>query len=278
MSINTGFSHASDPLQKSGEPDEMTVLMQRLRTLQLRLNSVDPVIKLGTAERVLSWRAVAGETKARENRQTRVRGYVTGSVRETTNDFRKRFEAGFLPRLSESFRTLLPAITGRGETLSTERAAELEDEFGARLSALERRSAEAAAQIADLRATCADTYKRFSEAHGRLDEIWADDNCEGLGGWRVIINKVSAEKQANEKSPMEVFREESLGEENNMDGTSAIGIRCPSCSEPQGYRRSHRGVMDDLLRLAGFAPFHCRRCLTSFHRFRPAKRARRAQH
>jgi hypothetical protein len=50
----------------------MTLLMQRLRTLQLRLNAVDPGAVKEATQRVLEWRSAAGEAKGAENRRRRL--------------------------------------------------------------------------------------------------------------------------------------------------------------------------------------------------------------
>jgi hypothetical protein len=250
----------------------MALLMQRLRTLQLRLNSVDATSAKAAGERVLEWRAFLGETKAREKRRRRLYAHVVDSAKAVTADFEHRFESGFLRRLSESFHTLEPAIEGRASVLAGSRAFDLEDEFGGRLNALERRSAAADAQLAELRAACGETYEKFAEANARLDEIWANDDTEGVGGWRQMLRKVNLEREASLKTPLQAFREDAYGDGEDLDGPDAIGLTCPMCLDKTGRRRPRTGVTDDVLGLIGIAPFRCPRCMVRFYRFRPGKR------
>jgi hypothetical protein len=243
----------------------MALLMQRLRTLQLRLNSVDPVAKRHAVERVLEWRAVKGEMKARENRRAGLQKYVIAGATEATYEFADRFETEFLPRLTASFETLIPEVERRAAAVSESRAIELEDEFAGRLTALERRNAQADLQLAELREACAGSYRRFAEVNDRLDRIWEDQEAEGIGGWRIILRKANTEKDANEKTPLEIFREEQLGEDE-FDSAETPGLICPVCAAPRGRRKPRTGLMDDLLGLVGVSPYQCKRCLCRFYR------------
>jgi hypothetical protein len=238
----------------------------------LRLNAVDATSAKAAGERVLEWRAFVGETKAREKRRKQLYAHIIDSAKAVTADFEQRFEGGFLPRLSESFHILEPAMEGRASALAGTRAFDLEDEFGGRLNALERRSVAADTQLAELRAACRETYEKFAEANARLDEIWANDDTEGVGGWRQMIKKVNLEREASLKTPLQAFREDAYGDDEDLDGPDAIGLTCPMCSENTGHRRPRTGVMDDLLGLIGIAPFRCQRCMVRFYRFRPGKR------
>jgi hypothetical protein len=187
-------------------------------------------------------------------------------------DFGQRFEGQVLPRISTSFVTLMTAVEGRAAALSGARATELEDEFAARLYSLERRNAAADTQLAELRAACTETYRRFSEVNERLDQIWFDDNTEGLGGWRETVQKLNLEKAANDKTPLEAFRRDSAMGEDEAEATAATGITCPMCGERSGRRKPRTGMKDDLLGMAGIAPFWCSRCMVRFYRFQTAKR------
>jgi hypothetical protein len=251
---------APDNPSQSGDLD---LLMQRLRTLQLRLNSVDPVAQQAASERVLEWRSLAGETKARENRRTQLYGAVTDGAGEATRDFAYRFEFDFLPKLTQSLSGLLPQIEQTGDSISASRALRLEDDYGARLVALERRTAEADAQLAELRQACLDGYKGMTEVNERLDAIWDNQEKDGIGGWRVVMRTASQEKEANYKAPMDAFREESFDEEFTADTKGRI---CPVCGEAKGRRKHRTGVIDDLLGLISIDPYQCKRCYCRFYR------------
>lgn len=246
----------------------MTLLMQRLRTLQLRLNSVDSVVIQEAGERVLEWRRFLEETKARENRRRQLYAYVTESTQETTTAFANCFDSQFLPRLSESFDKLKPAIESRAAAIG------IEDEFDGRLSALERRNAEADAQLVELRAACSGAYEKLSEVNDRLDRIWADQSTEGFGSWRVVVRKTREEKEVSTRTPLQSFRDNSFYDDSDPDEAERIGMICPQCWEPSGRRKRRAGLKDDLLGLLGIAPFGCPRCMVRFYRLQPVRRRR----
>jgi uncharacterized coiled-coil protein SlyX len=252
------------------QPGDLDLLMQRLRTLQLRLNSVDPAAQQAASERVLEWRSLAGETRARENRRTQLYGAVTGGASDATHDFAQRFEFDFLPKLTQSLSTLLPQIQQTADSISTSRALRLEDDYGSRLVALERRTAEADAQLAELRQACLDGYKGMAEVNERLDAIWDNQEKEGIGGWRVVMKTASLEKEANYKTPMDAFREEAFDDEFAAD---TKGKTCPVCGEPKGRRKHRTGIMDDLLGLISIDPYQCKRCYCRFYRLNLKSRA-----
>ena len=148
------------------------MLMQRLRTLQLRLNSVDPGAIKEATQRVLDWRAAAGEAKGAENRRRRLHQYVTRSANEVNADFGQRLESDFLPRITQSFRTLFTEVRDRVEAASEMRAVEIEDDCNGRMKTLERRSAAADVQLSELCTVSENTYKRLAEVTGRFDQVW----------------------------------------------------------------------------------------------------------
>jgi hypothetical protein len=259
------------PNPKPAEANEMMLLMQRLRTLQLRLSAVDPVAAQEAEERVLNWRAFVGEMKAREARRRRLHGCISEAMNQVTLDFGQRLEEKLLPRLSESFRILAPVVESRAATVSGMRALELEDEFTGRLSALERRNMSADSQLAELRAACADVYKRCAEVNESIDQIWTDQNPEGLGGWRQTVDKATKEKESKERSPLQAFKEDSILDESELEGPSWVGLTCPSCNEPTGRRKHREGFKDDLIGLLGIAPYWCPRCMVRFYRRRTSK-------
>jgi hypothetical protein len=254
----------------------MALLMQRLRTLQLRLNSVDPAAVQESSERVREWRAFWGEAKARETRRRRLYAYVTGSTEAVIDDFANQFESQFLPRISESFRILKPAIECRAATIPELRVPEIEDEFAGRLHALERRSSAADVKLAELTAACTDAYQKFAEVNQRLDQIWAEERAEGVGSWRAAMRKVSEDLEVNGKTAWQSFREESLFDEGELDGPGSVGLTCPSCGYLSGRRKRRTGIKDDVLALVSIAPFWCSRCMVRFYRFRQAPRKRRS--
>jgi hypothetical protein len=159
----------------------------------------------------------------------------------------------------------MPEIQRRAEIVSGARAVDLEDEFSARLGALERRNSLADLQLAELRQACAGSYRRFAEVHERLDRIWEDQESEGIGGWRVVVRNATIEKQSTSKTPLEVFREEQFGDDDS-DNPETPGLSCPVCHAPKGRRKPRTGLVDDLLGLVGIAPYQCRRCLCRFYR------------
>ena len=269
---------AERPTPKLTEANEMMLLMQRLRTLQLRLSAVDPVANQKAEERVLTWRAFLGEMKARETRRRRLHAYVSESVHQTAAGFGELIEQKFLPRLTESFDTLAPVIESRAATVSGMRAMEIEDEFIGRLSALERKGVSADSQLAELRVACTDVYKRCADVNESLDQIWDDQDTNGLGGWRQTVDQASKTKDANEKSRLQLFKEESGIDvtEDNLDGPGWVGMRCPSCNELTGRRKHREGFIDDFLGLFGISPFFCPRCMVRFYRRKSMKRKRRS--
>jgi len=264
--------------QKLSEANEMMLLMQRLRTLQLRLSAVDPVANQKAEERLLTWRAFLGEMKAREVRRRRLHAYVSSSVNQTAADFGQLIEEKLLPRLTESFETLAPVIETRAATVSGMRAMEIEDDFIGRLSALERKGMSADSQLAELRVACADVYKRCAEVNESLDQIWDDQDSNGLGSWRQTVDKATVAKVASERPRMEIFKEESGIDvsEESLDGLGWVGMRCPSCNELTGRRKHREGFIDDFLGLFGISPFFCPRCMVRFYRRKSMKRKRRS--
>jgi hypothetical protein len=246
--------------------------MQRLRTLQLRLNSVDPAAAKEATERVLEWRACLGETKARENRRRRLYAYVTDSAKETIEDFRDGLGSRFPERLSSAFDSLLPELRNLAEWTLASVAESLEADYGGRLGTLEKRGAAADEQLAELRSTCLGTYVKFSEANARLDQIWENDEVEGVGGWRAMTRKLRAEKEASEKTPLEVFREESFSEVRPLEARGFVGATCPVCGEQTGKRKARSNLVDDLVGMVGVHPYKCSRCMVRFYRFRPGRR------
>ncbi len=131
--------------------------MQRLRTLQLRLNSVDPGVVQAATKRVLEWRSAAGESKEAEARRRALHAYATGSADGVVTDFERRMHNEFLPRLTQSLRNLLPEIQNRGTDITGSRAEELEDQYNSRVIAVERSSAARAG-----RTTCGTRVARFN--------------------------------------------------------------------------------------------------------------------
>jgi hypothetical protein len=250
---------------------DVDLLLQRLRTLQLRLNSVDPGAQKATVDRVLEWRALAGETKARENRRTKLLSMVTRGAGEATRDFAMRFEEEFVPRLTNSCTGLVEQIEQAGDTLSPSRAAGLEDEYATRLAALERHTVEADVQMAELREACMRGYRGLTEVNDRLDSIWENQETEGIGGWRIVMRQAAAEKEAKTKSSMEAFREEAFDEGFT---TETRGRVCPVCGEAKGRRKPKTGIVDDLLGLVSIDPYQCKRCYCRFYRLNPGKRNR----
>jgi hypothetical protein len=250
-------------------PNDLDLLMQRLRTLQLRLNSVDPVAKQATADRVLEWRALAGETKAGENRRTHLYTAVAEGTSDANHEFARRFEYDFLPKLTQSLSGLIPQIEQTADSISSARAIRLEDDYGSRLFALERRTAEADAQLAELREACLRGYKGMADVNERLDAIWDNQEKEGIGGWRVVMKNASVEKELNEKTPMQSFREEAFDDDFTADTKGRI---CPICGEPKGHRKPRTGVIDDVLGLISIDPYQCKRCYCRFYRLNLRKR------
>jgi hypothetical protein len=251
------------------------ILTQRLRSLQLRLNSVDPGALGESAERVLNWRAVAGEAGGAEGRRIRVHAYVTGSVNAVTADFDRGLQRQFLPRLAQSFRSVSPELQGRADALSGMDARELELEYASRLKALERHTVSADNQLAELRSGCEDTYMKLAEVNERLDQIWANDDTESVGGWRSAIAKIRAEKAAGEKTPLQVFREDAFRDDEDQDKPGFTCLTCPTCHEATGMRQPRTGFMEDLAGVVGMAPYRCSRCMVRFYRYRPARKRNR---
>jgi hypothetical protein len=254
-------------------PDDMTMLMQRLRTLQLRLNSVDPGAIKEATQRVLDWRAAAGEAKGAENRRRRLHQYVTRSANEVNADFGQRLESDFLPRITQSFRTLFPEVRDRVEAASEMRAVEIEDDCNGRMKTLERRSAAADAQLSELCKVSENSYQRLAEVTERFDQVFRLEGPEGAGNWRDAMAKVRAEKEANGKTPMEAFRGDSFFDEDEMDEPGSLRLNCPVCKEATGKRQPRTGVMEDFAGIVGIAPYRCSRCMVRFYRFRPTRKS-----
>jgi hypothetical protein len=250
----------------------MTMLMQRLRTLQLRLNSVDPGAIKEATQRVLDWRAAAGDAKGAENRRSRIHMYVTRSANEVSADFGQRLESDFLPRITQSFRTLIPEVRNRAEAASGTRAMEIEDDCNGRMKALERRSAAADAQLSELCKVSEDAYRKLSEVNQRFDQVWTLENPEGSGSWRDAMAKVRTEKDANEKTPMEAFREDSFFDDDDLDEPGSLRLNCPMCKEATGKRQPRTGLMEDFAGIVGIAPYRCSRCMVRFYRYRPTRK------
>jgi hypothetical protein len=249
--------------------------MQRLRTLQLRLNAVDPGAVKEASERVLEWRSTAGQAKAAENRRLRIHAFVTGAMSETAADFGQRLENGFLPRITQSFRTLIPEIQSRADATSGMRSLELDDEFGGRLRALERNTAVADTKLAELHRASEEAYKKLAEVNERLDQIWADEHSDGVGSWREAMAKVRAEGEANEKTPMEAFREDAFYDDDDVDEPTTPRLRCPICKEKTGKRQPRTGFIEDFAGIVGIAPYRCSRCMVRFYRYRPSRKKKR---
>jgi hypothetical protein len=254
-----------------GSKAEVDLLLQRLRTLQLRLNSVDPIAQKATAGRILEWRAAAGETRARENRRNKLQSAVIEKAGGVAHDFAVRFEEEFLSRLTDSFSALIPEIEQVGDAISLGQAARLEDDYGSRLVALERRTAEADAQMTELREACMHGYRGLAEVNNRLDSIWDNQETQGIGGWRIVMRQAAAEKEAKTKSSMEAFREEAFDDEFT---TETRGRVCPVCGEAKGRRKPKTGIIDDLLGLVSVDPYQCKRCYCRFYRLNLGKRSR----
>jgi hypothetical protein len=252
-------------------PDDLTILMQRLRTLQLRLNSVDPGVVQAAAERVLEWRSAAGEVKAAESRRRRLHAYVTESVDGVVTDFEYRMHNEFLPRLTQSFRNLLPEIQNRGAEITRTREEELEDHYNSRVIAVERSSAAAAAQMDELRNASAEVYRKLATVAERFDQILAEDD-EALAGWRDAMEKVKTEQEAMDVSPMEAFREDAFGFDDDDDEPTTVRLRCPVCHERTGKRQPRTGFFEDLGGIINIAPYRCSRCMVRFYRYRPSRR------
>jgi hypothetical protein len=240
--------------------------MQRLRTLQLRLNSVDPGAVREAGERVLAWREVAGHAKGAESRRRRLQSYVTDSIEALNSDFSRRLHGDFLPRLDQSFRSLFPEVENRATAMANMRALQLEDEYSGRLKTLERTFSSADGQLAELRAACEETYKKLAEFNYRLDQIWGDESLGDLTGWRTEMSKIRAEQDAAEKSPIEAFREGAFGD-SDFEEPVTMRLTCPMCREKTGKRQPRTGLMEDFAGLFGIAPYRCSRCMLRFYRY-----------
>ena len=252
------------------------MLMQRLRTLQLRLNSVDPGAIKEATRRVLDWRAAAGDAKSAENRRGRVYAYVVRSGQDVNADFGQRLETDFLPRITQSFRTLLPEVRNRAEAVSQMRILELEDDCTGRLKALERNTAAADIQLTELCKVSEDAYRKLAEVSERFDQAWMVDRGEGAASWRDALAKVRAENEANEKTPMEAFRKDSFFDEDGAEEAGSVRLNCPMCKEATGKRQPRTGVMEDFAGIVGIAPYRCSRCMIRFYRYRPSRKKNRS--
>ena len=186
-----------------------------------RLNAVDPGAIKEVTQRVLDWRAAAGEAKGAENRRSQLHTYVTRSANEVNLDFGQRLERDFLPRITQSFRTLIPEVRNRAEAASGMRAVEIEDDCNGRMKTLERRSAAADAQLSELCKVSENAYHRLAEVNERFDQVW---RLEGAGNWRDAMAKVRAEKEANGKTPMEAFRGDSFFDEDEIDEPGSLRL------------------------------------------------------
>lgn len=253
----------------------MSILMQRLRTLQLRLNSVDPGAIREATQRVLNWRAAAGEAKGAENRRLQLHTYVERSVNQLTADFGGWMESDFLPRITKSFQTLVPDVRTRSEALAGMRTLELEKDCDGRLKAVERRAATADTQLTELCKVSEEAYKKLAEVNERFDRIWAIEGAEGAAGWRDALSRVRADKEASEKTPMEAFREDAFFDEEDLDGPGSLRLNCPMCKQATGKRQPRTGVMEDFAGIVGIAPYRCSRCMVRFYRYRPSRRKKR---
>jgi hypothetical protein len=254
----------------------MTMLMQRLRTLQLRLNSFDPGAIKEAKQRVLGWRAAAGDARAAERRRGEMHSYVMYSAKALNADFGNRLESEFLPRITVSFQTLIPKVRDRAEAASGMRAVEIEDDCHGRMKALERRSAAADVQLTDLCKVSEDAYKKFADVTERFDQIWNLESPSEAGGWRDAVQKVRAEKEASEKSPMEAFREDSFFDDDDADEPGSLRLNCPMCKAATGKRQPRTGVMEDIAGIVGIAPYRCSRCMVRFYRYRPTRKKKTA--
>jgi hypothetical protein len=254
----------------------MTMLMQRLRTLQLRLNSVDPGVIKEATQRVLEWRAAASDAKGAEHRRGQMYSYVTQSARDMNADFGQRLESDFLPRITQSFRTLIPEVRTRAEAVSGMRAVEIEDDCNGRLKALERRSAAADSQLSELCLVSEDAYKKLAQVNEHFDRVWTIESPDGTGIWCEVMAKVRAEKEANEKTPMEAFREDSFIDEDDADEPGSLRLNCPMCKEATGKRQPRTGVIEDFAGIVGIAPYRCSRCMVRFYRYRPTRKKKRS--
>jgi len=253
----------------------MTLLMQRLRTLQLRLNAVDPGAVREASERVLEWRSAAGDAMGAENRRRRLYAYVTERMESVRGDFEGRIESEFLPRITQSFRNLIPEVQSRAETVAGMRALEIEDEYNLRIKALERNFSGADEQLNELRSAGVGAYRKLAEVTERLDQIWADETSDSVGSWRDAMAKVRAEKEASEKTPMEAFREDAYGDDDEVEESIAYRLTCPICHENTGKRQPRTGFLEDFVGVFGIAPYRCSRCMVRFYRYR---RSRKRKH
>jgi hypothetical protein len=188
---------------------------------------------------------------------------VTSGAADANHDFAYRFEFEFLPKLTHSLEAVLPQIEQTGDSIGSSCAQRLEDDYGTRLVALERRAAEADTQLSELRQACLRGYEGMTAVNGRLDAIWDNQDQEGIGGWRVVMRNASQEREANYKAPLEAFREESFDDEFASD---TKGKTCPVCGEAKGRRKHRTGVIDDLLGLVSIDPYQCKRCYCRFYR------------
>jgi hypothetical protein len=250
----------------------MTILMQRLRTLQLRLNSVDPGAVRAASERILEWRSVAGYVKGAEARRRRLHAHVTNSMDSLATDFGARLENQFLPRLTKSLATLIPEVESRAVEAANSRSVELEDECDGRVRAAEKNSALADVQLNELRQASADTYRTLADFTDRLDQIWADDSIESIGGWRDAMERVKTEKDASEKASLDSLREDARGDDNEEGEPSSVRLTCPICKEPKGKRQPRTGLFEDLAGIVNVAPYRCSRCMVKFYRYRPSRK------
>jgi hypothetical protein len=249
----------------------VTILMQRLRTLQLRLNSVDPGVVQAAAQRVLAWRSAASDAKGAEARRRTLHAHVTESADGVVTDFEQRMHNEFLPRLTQSFRSLLPEIQSRAEDVSGKRVQELEDQYNGRVITVERSSAAADAQMNELREASAEVYQKLADVAERLDRIWAEDD-ETLAGWHDAMEKVRADQEAMEKTPMEAFREGAFGDDDDDEEPTTVRLTCPICHEKTGKRQPRTGFFEDLAGVINIAPYRCSRCMVRFYRYRPSRR------
>jgi hypothetical protein len=245
--------------------------MQRLRTLQLRLNSVDPGVVQAAAQRVLDWRSAESEAKGAEARRRRTHAYVTESMEGVITDFEQRMHNEFLPRLTQSFRTLLPEIQDRGAEITGKWVEELEDQYKARVIAVERTSAAADAQMNELREASAEVYQKLAAVTDRLDQIWAEDD-ETLAGWHDAMEKVRADQEATEKTPMDAFREGAFGDDDEEEEHTTVRLTCPICHDKTGKRQPRTGFFEDLAGVVKIAPYRCSRCMVRFYRYRPSRK------
>ena len=137
-----------------------------------------------------------------------------------------------------------------------------------RLNEMEELVPQSVGQFTALRRSAQTLEGRLAVAAERLDELWREQDPQGIGGWRLVMRAISAQVEL-EKEAQPAFVEQYRGQTEEKElHPAAAGLVCPRCKTATVRRINRESILEELLRLGFIAPYRCSTCAERSYQFR----------